>query len=169
MITLAQLNRDSRSQFVARVGGIFEHSPWVAHNAWDARPFTDVANLHAKMAAAMRAAPHLQQLALLRAHPELAGKAMVSNALTADSTNEQARSGLTNCSAEELATLQRLNAAYNGKFGWPFIAAVKYMDRAGIIELFTARLENNAADEFENCLANIEKITRWRLDDQVRE
>ena len=169
MITLADLNRDSCSQFVARVGGIFEHSPWVAERAWDARPFTDVADLHAKMTAAMRAAPHRQQLALLRAHPELAGKAMVSNTLTADSTNEQMRSGLTHCAPEELAALQRLNAAYNGKFGWPFIAAVKYMDRAGIIRLFTERLENDAAGEFEECLANIEKITRWRLDEQVRE
>lgn len=167
--SLATLNDASRSDFVARVGGIFEHSPWVAEKAWNARPFKGIAELHAAMVAGMRAAPHLQQLALLRAHPELAGKAMTSNTLTADSTNEQTRSGLTNCSAEDLATLQGLNAAYNKKFGWPFIAAVKYLDRASIIALFGARLENSAADEFENCLANIEKITRWRLDDQVTE
>jgi OHCU decarboxylase len=119
------------------------------------------------MAAAMRAAPHRQQLALLRAHPELAGKAMVSNTLTADSTNEQSRSGLTNCSPEDFARLQALNAAYNKKFGWPFILAVKFLDRAAIIATFADRLEQSAADEFEACLANIEKITRWRLDDQV--
>ena len=166
-ISLAELNHADRSAFVARVGGIFEHSPWIAEQAWDARPFKDVAALHAGMVRAMRAAPHLQQLALLRAHQELAGKAMVSNTLTADSANEQTRSGLTNCSPQDLATLQTLNADYNKKFGWPFIAAVKYLDRASIIKLFAERLELSAADEFENCLANIEKITRWRLDEQV--
>ena len=166
-VSLAALNHATREDFVSRVGGIFEHSPWVAEQAWSARPFRDVADLHAKMAAAMRAAPHSTQLALLRLHPELAGRAMTSNNLTADSANEQTRSGLTNCSPEDLANLQKLNAAYSKKFSWPFIAAVKYMDRAGIIQLFTERLENSAADEFEACLANIEKITRWRLDDQV--
>ena len=166
-ISLARINQGSPEEFTAAVGGIFEHSPWVAAQASAQRPFGDVATLHAAMVAAMRAAPHLQQLALLRAHPELAGKAMTSNTLTADSANEQTRSGLTNCSPEDLATLQTLNAAYNKKFGWPFIAAVKYLDRASIVTLFTERLANSAADEFENCLANIEKLTRWRLDDQV--
>ncbi len=166
-ISLAELNHADRNAFVARVGGIFEHSPWVAEQAWEGLPFKDLAALHSGMVRAMRAAPHLQQLALLRAHPELAGKAMSSNTLTADSANEQTRSGLTNCSPQDLATLQGLNAAYNKKFGWPFIAAVKYLDRASIIKLFAERLEASAADEFENCLANIEKITRWRLDDQV--
>ena len=164
---LAQINALSREAFVAHLGGIFEHSPWVAERAAGARPFADVAALHAAMAAAMRAASHAQQLALLRAHPELAGKAMVTKTLTADSTNEQSRSGLTNCSAEEFAQLQALNAAYNKKFGWPFILAVKHLDRATIIRIFAERLESSAADEFEACLANIEKITRWRLDDQV--
>lgn len=166
---LAEINALAREAFVARLGGIFEHSPWVAERAAGARPFTDVGALHAAMAAAMRAASHDQQLALLRAHPELAGKAMVTKTLTADSTNEQSRSGLTNCSAEEFAQLQALNAAYNKKFGWPFILAVKHLDRATIIRIFAERLELSAADEFEACLANIEKITRWRLDDQVRE
>ena len=164
---LAEINALAREAFVARLGGIFEHSPWVAERAAVARPFTDVGALHAAMAAAMRNASHAQQLALLRAHPELAGKAMVTKTLTADSTNEQSRSGLTNCSAEEFAQLQALNAAYNKKFGWPFILAVKHLDRATIIRIFAERVESSAADEFEACLANIEKITRWRLDDQV--
>ena len=166
-MTLTEINALTREGFSARLGGIFEHSPWVAERAWETRPFADVATLHAAMAAAMRAAPHAQQLALLRAHPELAGRAMVTNTLTADSTNEQSRSGLTNCSPEEFAQLQTLNAAYNKKFGWPFILAVKHLDRATIIRTFAERIESNAADEFEVCLANIEKITRWRLDDQV--
>ena len=165
--SVATLNAASREDFVARMGGIFEHSPWVAEGAWSLKPFAGVADLHAKMCAVVRLSPHARQLALLRAHPELAGRAMVSNALTAESTDEQTRSGLTRCTPEDLATLQSLNAAYNRKFGWPFIAAVKHLDRASIIRLFTERLEASAADEFESCLANIEKITRWRLDDQV--
>lgn len=164
---LTTLNAARREDFAARLGGIFEHSPWVAEAAWQARPFAGVAALHAAMTAAMHAAPHARQLALLRAHPELAGKAMVSNTLTADSANEQTRSGLTDCSSEEFAQLQALNAAYNKKFGWPFILAVKQLDRATIIRTFAARLEANAADEFAACLANIAQITRWRLDDQV--
>ena len=166
-MTLTEINALPREGLRARLGGIFEHSPWVAERAWDARPFADVVTLHAAMVAAMRAAPHAQQLALLRAHPELAGKAMLSKTLTSDSTNEQSRSGLTNCSAEEFAQLQVLNAAYNKKFGWPFILAVKHLDRATIIRTFGERIESCAADEFEACLANIEKITRWRLDDHL--
>ena len=164
---LAEINTLARESFVARLGGIFEHSPWVAERAAGARPFADVTALHAAMAAAMHSAPHALQLTLLRAHPELAGKAMVTNTLTADSTNEQSRSGLTNCSPGEFAQLQALNAAYNKKFGWPFILAVKHLDRSTIIRTFADRIESCAADEFEACLANIEKITRWRLDDQV--
>ena len=164
---LSTLNQASREAFVTSLGGIFEHSPWVAEAAWEARPFADTAALHAVMTAAIHAAAHARQLALLRAHPELAGKAMVSQTLTADSTDEQTRSGLTHCSPAEFAQLQALNAAYHKKFGWPFILAVKHLHRATIIRTFVARLESSAADEFDTCLANIEKITRWRLDEQV--
>ena len=164
-LTFTQINAMPQAEFVAVFGGLFEHSPWVAENAWAARPFKDAADLHAKMAAAMHAAPYARALALLRAHPELAGRAMVSQSLTADSTNEQTRSGLTQCTPEEFARLQALNAAYNRKFGWPFILAVKHLDRPTVIQTFAARLENDAAGEFAACLANIETITRWRLDD----
>lgn len=167
MISLAELNRADRAAFAAALGGIFEHSPWIAEEAWTARPFANVTALHAAMVAAMRNAPYSLALALLRAHPELAGRAMVDKTLTADSTNEQTRSGLTHCTPEEFARLTRLNADYNRKFGWPFILAVKFLDRPTIIRTFAERLELCAADEFDNCLANIDKITRWRLDDQV--
>lgn len=167
MIPLTELNRADRAAFVAALGGIFEHSPWIAEAAWAARPFADVTALHAAMVAAMRDAPFTRALALLRAHPELAGRAMVDKTLTSDSTSEQTRSGLTHCTPEEFARLTGLNADYNRKFGWPFILAVKFLDRPTIIHAFAERLELCAADEFDNCLANIEKITRWRLDDQV--
>ena len=162
---IAQINAWPRAQFVQQLGGIFEHSPWVAETAWDSRPFADIAALHAAMVAAVRAAPHARQLAFLRAHPELAGRAMVDQSLTAESANEQTRSGLTQCTPAEFARLHELNAAYKRKFGWPFILAVKHLDRPTIIRSFAERLELPAADEFESCLANIEQITRWRLDD----
>lgn len=162
---IAQINACPRAQFVQLLGGIFEHSPWVAEAAFESRPFADVAALHAAMVAAVRAAPHARQLAFLRAHPELAGKAMVDRSLTAESANEQTRSGLTQCTPAEFARLQAQNSAYKQKFGWPFILAVKQLDRATIIRTFAERLELPAADEFESCLANIEQITRWRLDD----
>jgi len=162
---IAQINACSRAQFVQLLGGIFEHSPWVAEAAFESRPFVDVASLHAAMVAAVRAAPHARQLAFLRAHPELAGKAMVDQSLTAESANEQTRSGLTQCTPAEFARLQALNSAYKRKFGWPFILAVKHLDRTTIIRTFAERLDLPAADEFESCLANIEQITRWRLDD----
>ena len=163
-LTLQQINAMSQAEFVAALGGLFEHSPWVAEGAYAARPFADAADLHAKMAAVMNSAPFPRALALLRAHPELAGRAMVDKSLTADSTNEQTRSGLTQCTPEEFARLQELNAAYNRKFGWPFILAVKHLDRATIIKTFAARVENDAAAEFAEDLKNIETITRWRLD-----
>lgn len=162
------LNRLNRQSFVKILGGIFEHSPWVASTTWEHGPFASTSHLHTKMCAVMHAASRGRKLALLRAHPELAGKAMVAKSLTADSTHEQTRSGLTQCSPEEFATLQRLNAAYNKKFGWPFILAVKHLDRATIIATFKARLEQSADAEFTECLANIEKITGWRLADLIQ-
>ena len=164
---LNTINTLPQASFTQMLGGIFEHSPWVAEEAWHARPFTDVDALHEAMVSAVRRAPFVRQLAFLRAHPELAGKAMVDNSLTAESANEQTRSGLTRCSPEEFARLQELNSSYNLKFGWPFILAVRFLDRASILHTFAERLEQPAADEFESCMANIEKITRWRLDDLI--
>jgi len=165
MPSLQQINAMSRRDFLATLGGLFEHSPWVAEGALTARPFRSAADLHEKMVAVMHEAPFERALALLRAHPELAGRAMVDKSLTADSTNEQTRSGLTQCTPQEFERLQQLNAAYNAKFGWPFILAVKHLDRPTIIQTFAQRLEQSAAAEFAACLANIATITRWRLDD----
>jgi OHCU decarboxylase len=166
-LSIAAINALSREEFILRLGGVFEHSPWVAEAAFAERPFADVAGLHDAMLGTVRGAPFARQLAFLRGHPELAGRAMVAGALTADSSDEQTRSGLTQCSPEEFAKLQEFNAAYGKRFGWPFILAVKRLDRATIIRTFGERLAASAADEFEECMANIGKITRWRLDDLV--
>ena len=163
-MNLAEVNAMDRVAFVTALGGIFEHSPWVAERAFDARPFAGVEALHGAMVAAMRGAPHAEQLALIRAHPELAGRAMVRNELTADSTKEQAGAGLTQCTPAEYARLVDLNARYNAKFGFPFILAVRGYDRQGVIAEFARRVERSAEEEFDDALAQIARITRFRLD-----
>jgi OHCU decarboxylase len=163
-MTLWEINRISSGAFTTALGGIFEHSPWVAERASAARPFADIAALHEAMMAAVRAAPEDMQLALIRAHPELAGKAAIRGELTADSTLEQTRAGLNQCSADELARLRTLNAAYSAKFGFPFILAVRGYDRAGILREFARRVELDRDQEYEEALAQIARITRLRLD-----
>ena len=163
-MTLAEINAMDEARFVATLGGIFEHSPWVAQGAFGDRPFASVSSLHAAMLAAVDRASEAQKLALLRAHPELAGKAAVRGEMTRDSVSEQSGAGLSQCSPEEFARLTELNARYNARFGFPFILAVKGYDRAGIIGEFARRVDNDRATEFGECLAQIARITRFRLD-----
>ncbi|TMG97141.1 MAG: 2-oxo-4-hydroxy-4-carboxy-5-ureidoimidazoline decarboxylase [Betaproteobacteria bacterium] len=163
-MTLADLNRLDQANFVAALAGIYEYSPWVPERAWSRRPFVDINDLHAALAAVVAAAEKDEQLALIRAHPELAGKAMTDGSLTADSTAEQSRAGLMHCSPAELARLRELNARYNANFGFPFILAVKGYDRAGVIAEFARRVDNDAAEEFAENLRQIDKIARLRLD-----
>ena len=163
-MTLAEVNAMDEAAFVRALGGVFEHSPWIARRAFAARPFADVASLHIAMVDAMGRASDDEKLALLRAHPELAGKAAVRGELTADSTKEQSGAGLAQCSPEEFATITALNRRYNEKFGFPFILAVKGYDRAGILREFARRVEHDRATEFAECLAQIARITRFRLE-----
>ena len=158
-------------EFAALLEGIYEHSPWVAEAAWPARPFRTLAALKHALAQVVRGAPPEAQLALIRAHPELAGKAMVARRLTAESTSEQGAAGLTHCSPEEFEALQRLNAAYNEKFGFPFILAVRGprstgLTRQEIIETFTRRLGHTAAFERAECLRQIHRIAEIRLNER---
>jgi 2-oxo-4-hydroxy-4-carboxy-5-ureidoimidazoline decarboxylase len=162
-LRLAAVNALDREAFVALLGGIFEHSPWVAAAAWEVRPFASTDALHAAMVAAVDRAGEARQLELLRAHPELAGKAAIRGELTDDSAQEQASAGLDRCSPEEFARLQALNATYNAKFGFPFIVAVKGLDRASVLQQFAARLEHDSATEFREALAQVAKIARLRL------
>jgi len=162
-LRLAAVNALDREAFVALLGGIFEHSPWVAAAAWEVRPFASTDALHSAMVAAVDRAGEARQLELLRAHPELAGKAAIRGELTDDSAQEQASARLDRCSPEEFARLQALNATYNAKFGFPFIVAVKGLDRAGVLQQFAARLEHDPAAEFREALAQVAKIARLRL------
>lgn len=163
-MTLDEINAADAEAFVAALGGIFEHSPWVARRAHASRPFHGVAALHDAMVAAMRSATREEQLALIRVHPELAGRAMVANTMTSDSTREQSGAGLTMCSPEEYATLVELNTRYNAKFGFPFILAVRGHDRASVIAEFSRRVERDADAEFVEALDQIANITRLRLE-----
>ncbi|HRP95798.1 MAG TPA: 2-oxo-4-hydroxy-4-carboxy-5-ureidoimidazoline decarboxylase [Rhodocyclaceae bacterium] len=161
---LQALSAADRAAFAARLGGIFEHSPWIAERAWAARPFESVAALHRAMLAVLETASPDEQLGVIRAHPELAGKEAAAGTLTADSTSEQRGAGLDRCSADELAKLRRLNAAYHERFGFPFVMAVKGRSKFEIMDALDARLGNDRDTEFRTCLAEIGKIARFRLD-----
>lgn len=151
--------------FIARYSAIYEHSPWVAQRAAAfVAPGDDMDIVAAMMADCVDNASTEKQLELIRAHPDLAGKAQLAGELTEDSTSEQASAGLDQCSAHEYQQFQALNAAYWEKFGFPFVMAVSGSDRAAILDAFEARLENEYALEFETALMEIHKIARLRLE-----
>ncbi len=166
--TLDELNSADRAAFTAALGHLFEHSPWVADETWLKRPFHEVAHLHAELCATMRAAAHDRQLALIRAHPDLAGRLALQNKLTAESTREQASAGLNQLSAAELAEFQRLNADYLARFGFPFIICARLSNRAAILTAMQTRVHHSPKQEFQTALAEIEKIARLRLADLLK-
>jgi OHCU decarboxylase len=167
-LTAAELAVLERDRFVQLFGGVFEHTPWVAEQAFDAGPFRDLEALHGAMVEAMRRAPRAKQLALIRAHPDLAGRAAISGALTVASTAEQAGAGLDQCTPAEFERFRELNHKYKEKFGFPFILAVKGRSRAEILAAFERRLNNSAQTEFEEALDQIAEIARLRLADLIR-
>ncbi len=170
-ITLDQLNRATLAEAAQMLDGLYEHSPWIAQQALAQRPFASLAALKHAMVSVLAHAGVDAQLALIRAHPELAGKAMVSKALTAESTNEQTRAGLTDCTPEEFDHIQQLNARYNAKFGFPFILAVRGPRGTGlakreIIATFERRLNHPVDFERAECIRHIHRIAEIRLNDK---
>ncbi|RYF74429.1 MAG: 2-oxo-4-hydroxy-4-carboxy-5-ureidoimidazoline decarboxylase, partial [Comamonadaceae bacterium] len=170
-LTIDQLNAATPAEAVALLDGTYEHSPWVAQAALAARPFRSLQHLKHAMSRAVADAPADRQLTLIREHPELAGKAMESNALTAESTNEQSKAGLTNCTPEELARIRELNAAYGEKFGFPFILAVRGprglgLGKKEIIATFERRVHHHPSFELGEALRNIHRIAEIRLNDK---
>ena len=169
-LTLDQLNAASIGEAARLLDGLYEHSSWIAEAGLSQRPFKSLAALKHAMARIVTAAGPKAQVALIRAHPELAGKAMVSKTLTAESTHEQGKAGLTDCTPEEFARIQQLNADYNAKFGFPFILAVRGPRGAGlskqqIIDAFERRLDHPVDFELAECLRNIHRIVEMRLND----
>ena len=170
-LKLEQINAASVAQFVELLDGTYEHSPWIAERAALLCPFASLVQLKLSLAQVVREADRELQLGLIRAHPELAGKAMVSKTLTAESTNEQSKAGLTDCTPAEFATIQQLNTDYNAKFGFPFILAVRGprglgLPKAEIIASFELRLDNHPDFELAECLRNIHRIAEIRLNDK---
>lgn len=162
-LSLDHLNAMAPQTFVAALGGVFEHSPWVAEAVCAARPFSSIDAVHAAMATAVRSAPAGIRLALLRAHPELAGRLAREGRLTRHSSAEQGGAGLDRLSEEELRRFDELNRAYREKFGFPFIIAVKEHTKGAILDAFEARIENTVEMEVENALTEVFKITRLRI------
>ncbi|MBC8056343.1 MAG: 2-oxo-4-hydroxy-4-carboxy-5-ureidoimidazoline decarboxylase [Rhizobiales bacterium] len=170
-LTLARLNAATAADFVAALDGVYEHSPWIAEQAAARRPFATLAQLKHALVTVLREAGREAQIALIRAHPELAGKAMVSKKLTAESTNEQAVAGLGGCTPAEFDRIQKLNAAYNAKFDWPFTLAVRGprgsgLHRREIIKAFERRLGNHPDFELAECIRNVHRIAEIRLNDK---
>jgi OHCU decarboxylase len=166
-MTIEQLNAADRAAFVAAVGFTFENSPWIAEKAWERRPFTDMEALHAAMLDAIAAAPEERRVALIAAHPDLAGRVAREGRLTAASSQEQAAAGLDRLAPQEIARFDELNAAYRGRFDFPFVICAREQTKASILAALERRLRNDRATEIETALGEIGKIARLRLRDAV--
>jgi OHCU decarboxylase len=169
VITLQELNATDQEAFVDAIGFVFEGSPWIAAQAWYNQPFATLDDLHQALCAVMRSAPEALKLDLIRAHPDLAGKAAIAHALTPESTREQASVGLDRLSVEEFETFNRLNRAYGARFGFPFIICVREHTKESILAAFGTRLAHGREQEIATTLDEIAKIARLRLLDAVGE
>jgi len=155
-----------KATFLARFGGIFEHSPWIAARVWEqGQNSGDVQELHAAFSEVIRSTNREQQLVLLRAHPQLASAIASGEEITAESRGEQRGAGLDQCSAIEFEEFEYLNSTYSDKFGFPFIIAVKGLGREQILEFFRARLTNTPEEEFTEALEQVIRIGNFRLRD----
>jgi 2-oxo-4-hydroxy-4-carboxy-5-ureidoimidazoline decarboxylase len=166
-VALGSLNTAGEAAFIDALGEVYERAPWVAKAVCGQRPFATLAALHTAMIAAVRAAPVEQRLALIRGHPDLAGKAARAGAMTADSQAEQASAGLACLSEAEFAHFHRLNGAYRERFGIPFIICARRHSKDSILQQFERRLHNNAAEETETALVEIFRIAALRLDQRL--
>ncbi|HKP51258.1 MAG TPA: 2-oxo-4-hydroxy-4-carboxy-5-ureidoimidazoline decarboxylase [Chloroflexia bacterium] len=166
-LTLSEINNLGREEFTAALGSIFEGPPWIAAEAWHARPFRSVEEMHAAMCAVMYGAPQEQQVALIAAHPDLVGKAALAGTLTPESTREQAAAGLDHLTPAQVTELNRLNAAYREKYGFPFVVCARENKLGTILSGFDTRLNNTRDEEIRTALDEIAKIAWLRLNDLV--
>jgi OHCU decarboxylase len=163
--TIEQLNKVDLAEFIRIVGPVFEHSPWIAEMTSAKRPFANIEQLHQALCHTARAARHEQQLALIRAHPDLVGRAALAGTLTRESTGEQASAGLNALTPEEIALFQKQNAAYRAKFGFPFVICARLNKKEAILAGFEKRLKNSPEREIQTALEEIFKIAELRLRD----
>jgi len=167
MTSIAALHAADRATFVAAIGFAFEDSPWIAEAAWERRPFDGVDGLHAALASVVASAPVDRQVALIGAHPDLAGRVARTGRLTAASRDEQASAGLDRLGPEEIARFDEANAAYRARFGFPFVIAVRGRNQAAILAALEQRSRNERDAEIALALAEIAQIARLRLQDVV--
>lgn len=164
-MTLAQLSSHSRDEFVRVVGPVFEHSPWIAEATWARRPFVSVEELHRALCQIVTDAGEEKQLALIRAHPDLVGRAELAGTLTRESTGEQASAGLNQLTPEEIETFQKNTADYKEKFGFPFVICARLNKKEAILNGFRVRLNHSRQQEIQTALEEIFKIAELRLQD----
>jgi 2-oxo-4-hydroxy-4-carboxy-5-ureidoimidazoline decarboxylase len=167
-ISREDVNGMSQDAFVAAFGDVAEHSPWVAEAAAEDRPFAGLEALIEAFQRVIGEAPRDQRLALIRTHPDLAGKAALAGELAEDSRHEQSGAGLDRLTSEEFARFTRLNDGYKARFGFPFIFAVRGATKHQILDAFEVRLENDPDEEFQTALEQVLRIVRFRLEDRVR-
>lgn len=165
--TLASLNACSRIDFLAALGGVFEHAPWVAEAVVDQRPFASVDAMHRAMLGVIRSLPEPERVDFLNVHPELAGAQARAGVMTADSIREQGTLAPGAMSAEEIARWDRLNADYRDRFGFPFILCARRHSHASMLESFERRLVRERNVELDAAVQEIEQISRLRLSDRI--
>lgn len=168
-LTMDELNALDAGAFEARLAHVFEHAPWVARRAAARRPFAGREELRRAMVAVIEAASEAEQLALLRGHPDLAGKAAIAGDLTADSKREQRGAGLDRLTPDEYERFHALNRTYQQRFGFPFILAVKGKTKDDILAAFSQRAGNGRAAEFREALGQVGRIAGFRLADLVED
>jgi 2-oxo-4-hydroxy-4-carboxy-5-ureidoimidazoline decarboxylase len=160
---MEQVNSLDQEQFAGKLGFLFEGSPWIAARAWHARPFTGLDDLHHALCQAMYGATREQQVALIRAHPDLVGKAALSGSLTPESSREQAAAGLDALTPQEIATFGRLNEEYKARFGFPFVVCARENKKESILAGFASRMNNSRDEEIDTALREVSKIAYLRL------
>jgi 2-oxo-4-hydroxy-4-carboxy-5-ureidoimidazoline decarboxylase len=168
-VTLAEINNGDEAQFVDVLGDVFENSPWLVERAAVKRPYPSRDALIDQLVEVMNAAAQDEQLALIRAHPDLAGKAARAGELTKSSTREQASAGLDQLTEDEFDRFNQLNADYQARFGFPFIIAVRDHNKESILDAFEVRLNNEPAAEIAEAIKNIVRIVSLRITETVRE
>jgi 2-oxo-4-hydroxy-4-carboxy-5-ureidoimidazoline decarboxylase len=164
---LTLINSLSREDFVCIIGPIFEDSPWVAEATWSKRPFKSLDLLHGALCKTVQTSTEAKQVDLIRAHPDLAGRAAQSGTLTSASTSEQASAGLNKLSDKEIALFQKSNQSYRDKFGFPFVACARLNKKEAILKGLEVRLKHSRKEEIKTALAEIEKIAYLRLQDII--
>ena len=165
--TVTEINSLSRDEFLRVIGPVFEQSSWIAEATWTKRPFADLGKLRAALCETVRSSDEAKQLALIRAHPDLVGRAALAGTLTRESTGEQASAGLNNLSPQEIALFQKQNAAYKDKFGFPFVICARLNRKEAILNGFRARLPNSREQEIQTALQEIFNIAELRLNDLI--